>query len=1115
MSKALATKNVAAVLVGVGLMIAFGFTFATPVKAQTTADLQAQITALLAQIAALQGGSGSQQAGGLNCSITFTRSHSMGQSGGEIMSIQKFLNSVDGTQVATVGAGSPGNETSYFGGLTRAAVSKFQQKYGITPTAGFWGPISRAKANSLCASAPTPTPTPPGTPPPVPAGSGLRVSLASDNPAASTIVKSQGIAELAKFTFTNGTGAPVSVTNLAFKRIGVSTDSDLSNIYLYEGAKRISDPAGISSGNFNFNNSAGVITVPAYGSVSVSVRADIGSTNGNQVGVQLTGVTASAPLEASVVLPISGNLHLISNATIATATWGAATPSGGTFAPANEVTLFQSTLTVNNRAVWLKSIQIENRGSTKDGDFTNLKLLVKGTQVGASGSLMNDKIVFDLSANPLKLETGGNEIRLVGDILGTSGETFDFQVRRGIDIMLIDSELNQPLAPTAPTAVTANTVEGIGLSVTKANTSPTENVGVASTGVLWSRFEFRGSGDNVKVEEVTVDVDTTLGVGMDNVRVMLDGVQVGSTADVSETGTTFSLGSSMILTSGKTHVVEIYGDAKTTAGTNYANTDTVDVGVSIDNADTEGIASGDRLTDDIAEVEGNSRTVSSSTLTGTKASGYGDQTIVAGANNAKLGSFTLSTGSTEGVNVNTIVINLSTAEAASVTDIRLVDNATGAQIGSTKSSASTANTFSVNMPMGVSATKTINLIGNIKSGSNAGPWIATLDDTSGGTGATTGTSVTIGSDVNLQTITLGSGTLTVTRDPGTPVNSNVIAGTNSVAVGKFDFAGANSSFTVQELQVKVPNGAATSVSSVTLKYKNSAGAEQTVSQALSVSASQVYATATFTGLTMYVPQNDSADLDVYVDVPSISSGSASGAAISVLIDADNGFKALDSAGSSDTSAASSDVNSAASSGYGTKYVKKTVPTLTRLTTGYTTNTVAAGIGLYRFSVTADAAGAIDWRQISFTVTTTGVELSSFTLYDVTGTAVAVNSAATSTISYGTSGTTLTICPDTSCFNGAEQQIGAGSTKTYELRAATVANWGAAGDQVTISFLEDTVAVANTTPLNLTNVYGMVWSDRSNTSHTTTTSDWTNGYLVKDMDNDTRSCQFGTATTCTP
>lgn len=1115
MSKALTTKNVAAVFLGLGLILALSFALATPAKAQTVGDLQTQIQALLAQIAALQGGTTTAPTGA-GC-YTFTRNHSQGNSGGEVMWIQQFLNA-HGAVVASAGAGSPGNETSYFGARTKAAVSSFQAANGITPTAGFWGPITRAKANSLCAMVtPTPAPVTPGTPPPVPVGAGLRVMLAADNPAATTIVKSQGIAHLAKFTFTNGSGAPVTVTNLAFKRIGVSTDTDLSNIYLYQGAKRLTDPAGISGGNFNFNASAGLFTVPANGSVDVSVRADIGSTNGNQVGTQLTGVTASAPLDASVVLPISGNLHLISNASIATATWGAATPSNVTFAPANEITVFQATLTQNTRAAWLHSVQFENRGTTKDSDFANFKLYIKGVQVGTVQQIASDKVVFDLTANPVKLETGGNEIRLVGDVLGTSGKNFDFQIRRGTDILLIDSELGQPLAPSAPTTVTANTVEGIGLSVVKANTSPTENVAVGSTGVLWGRFEFRAAGDNVKVEALGVDVDTSSSDStMDNMRIMFDGVQVGSTQDVTvATGATTTLGSSMILQLGKTHVVEIYGDAKQSNGTNYTNTETVDVGVQIATADTEGIASGDRLTAFISQVEGNSRTISSTAVTGTKASGYGNQTMVAGTNNAKIGAFTLSTGSTEGVNVNTIVIELAGNNSASITELRLVDNATGAQIGSSKASAASSNSFGVNLPMGASQTKTINVIANIKSGTPAGTIVATLDTTTGGTGASTGQSATVGSDVALQTITVGSGTLTVTRDAGTPVNANVIAGSNMVHVGKFDFDGQNASFTVQELRIKIPNDAATSVSNVTLKYKDSAGVEKTASQALTTGSEQ-YATATFTGLTMYVPQNDSADLDVYVDIPTIAAGSHSAAAISVLISNHSGFKAIDSAGSTDTTSADNDVNSAANSGYGTKYVKKSVPTLARLTTGYTANTVASGIGLYRFSVTADAAGAIEWREISFTVTTAGAvafNAYDWKLFDVTGTAVQVNDTATTT-NAGGSGTNLSICPDTNCQNGDIEQVGAGSTKTYELRA-TIASWTTAGNSITISFADDTAAAAKDTAANLHTGQNMVWSDRSASSHATTTTDWTNGYLVKDTDNDTRSCQYGTVTTCTP
>src|SRR3989344_2052478 len=180
MSKVLATKNIASVLIGIGLVLAMTFAFATPVKAQSLADLQAQINALLAQIAALQGG-GSQQTGGLVCA-TFTRNHSMGNSGGEVMAIQKFLNSVDGTQLATTGAGSPGNETSYFGSITKAAVVKFQNKFaaevlapvGLSAGTGYWGPSSRAKANGLCAAAPV-VPGVPGVPGVPITGNGLKV----------------------------------------------------------------------------------------------------------------------------------------------------------------------------------------------------------------------------------------------------------------------------------------------------------------------------------------------------------------------------------------------------------------------------------------------------------------------------------------------------------------------------------------------------------------------------------------------------------------------------------------------------------------------------------------------------------------------------------------------------------------------------------------------------------------------------------------------------------------------------------------------------------------------------------------------------------------------------
>ena len=40
--------------------------------------------------------------------------------------------------------------TGYFAGLTRSAVKKFQVKYNITPTLGYFGPKTRAKLNAMC-----------------------------------------------------------------------------------------------------------------------------------------------------------------------------------------------------------------------------------------------------------------------------------------------------------------------------------------------------------------------------------------------------------------------------------------------------------------------------------------------------------------------------------------------------------------------------------------------------------------------------------------------------------------------------------------------------------------------------------------------------------------------------------------------------------------------------------------------------------------------------------------------------------------------------------------------------------------------------------------------------
>jgi len=70
-----------------------------------------------------------------------------GSLGSEVKALQQFLNA-HGYTVSASGAGSVGNETTTFGGATRAALIKYQKAKGITPAVGYFGALTRAAINS-------------------------------------------------------------------------------------------------------------------------------------------------------------------------------------------------------------------------------------------------------------------------------------------------------------------------------------------------------------------------------------------------------------------------------------------------------------------------------------------------------------------------------------------------------------------------------------------------------------------------------------------------------------------------------------------------------------------------------------------------------------------------------------------------------------------------------------------------------------------------------------------------------------------------------------------------------------------------------------------------------
>jgi len=137
MSISLPNRAIAAGLaIAVALWLSGTALLVPAAQAVTIEELQAQIAALQAQLATLTGGTSG------DC-YAFTRSLFEGLSGADVTALQDYLT---GTGHFTFAGGS----TGFFGPITAAAVAAWQAANGVSPAAGYFGPISQAKYNTVC-----------------------------------------------------------------------------------------------------------------------------------------------------------------------------------------------------------------------------------------------------------------------------------------------------------------------------------------------------------------------------------------------------------------------------------------------------------------------------------------------------------------------------------------------------------------------------------------------------------------------------------------------------------------------------------------------------------------------------------------------------------------------------------------------------------------------------------------------------------------------------------------------------------------------------------------------------------------------------------------------------
>lgn len=329
--------------------------------------------------------------------------------------------------------------------------------------------------------------------------------------------------------------------------------------------------------------------------------------------------------------------------------------------------------------------------------------------------------------------------------------------------------------------------------------------------------------------------------------------------------------------------------------------------------------------------------------------------------------------------------------------------------------------------------------------------------------------------------------LSVSSGSADPASANVVAGSTGNYIGRFDFTANGSSYTVSKVTVMVPFASIYSISTLTLKYKDRNGTEQRAIAPINASTGE----AVFSGLSFFVPLNNSRPLQVYVDVPSISSGATSGTRIRVTLAGGQNpgsFEAVDQSGT---------VLTVINRGVGVDApgfftVRKSVPSFAAVPLGSTTLSAGANQVIGRFNIAASSAGDVSWNKLAFSVDgSANTAVNSLSLYRGS-TQVPGN--------FSVNGKSAVFSPT------SEQTISAGSSVTYELRGTVML--GAGANTLTVSIANPSTAASTGTFANVSGSTGaspsFVWSDWSDTvDHAATptgasTTDWTNDYLVKGL-----------------
>lgn len=753
-------------------------------------------------------------------------------------------------------------------------------------------------------------------------GSGLSVALASDTPASTTVPSGATGVKMAKFNFTAANDGDVILSTLVLKRTGVGDPAEITGLYLYDGATRITNSRTVSTSDNTANFVNLNYTIAKGTTKSLTVVATVkatGAVGTHAISIQSASAVTASGATVTGSFPMTGNSMAFSSTEVGKFNVDSNASSYTRKVGETGVEIANFTVYTNSKEdATFNGITLYNSGRDV---VNNLKLYQGSNLIATATKSGNTYFTFTLAAPITILKGNSTYFTVKGDISGRKLDTATMDVRYSTDVNIVGNTYGFGMNPSLTAGGTGSYIEDLAtahanvttvqagqLTVTQ-NGPSTANIGKNTTDVTLLNFTMTAQ----SALDISKSIVTLSGSGLDaatdisNLKMQINGVTVSSVSSPVVGDNTFN--DTWSLPANTTVTGRVAIDVPNTA----VGTHEIVAALKALSTWTIKTSDGDTVTDIVPSgaVTGNAMVITASAITVNRASTpAAGSSFVKGFTMAPVAGFAFTAGSANDITINSVKLTAYYDSTGSSThnfsDAHEMDGLSGAnnvmvavslwdnsvspavQVGTTKSLTAngatdvTATFDSLNWSIPKNTTKNLVAKANIASTTFTTATAIALNialagdiNAQYGSGNNVGVTLTTTNSVPdiYQFITTG-GTLTQTLASDTPAAGLVVAGTAGVSYTKVKFAATNEDYVIDKLSFT--NSANDSnFANIYASYPTDCLATPTMA---TTSGTLVAGTVNFSGMNFKVCKDTNAYITIKGDLNTTLGGAANGKA---------------------------------------------------------------------------------------------------------------------------------------------------------------------------------------------------------------------------------------------